>query len=115
MDVARPVDRVEQREDGSTFFYLSNAGLDVFRAGLRQARRTPRRRGPSDDDLRQAAEVYQAADHAPTEAVSVHFEIAHRTASLWIKRAREKGFLPAARALADDAVFTPDEPKREQS
>lgn len=70
--------------------------FDEARKDVQKARRTARRRGPSDAELREAVEVYRSADRAPTQAVANHFEIAHRTASLWIKRAREAGYLPAA-------------------
>ncbi len=67
--------------------------FDPYLRTIRQARRTSRRRGPSDEQLREAVEVYRSAEHAPTQAVADRFGIAHRTASLWITRARQKGFL----------------------
>jgi hypothetical protein len=66
---------------------------DPFLRAVRSVRRTGRRRGPSDDQLREAVEVYKAADHAPTQAVADRFGIAHRTASLWMTRARQTGML----------------------
>lgn len=66
---------------------------DPYRRQVQQARRTNLRHGPSDDELRQAVTVYEATAHAPTQAVADKFGIAHRTASLWIKRAREAGML----------------------
>jgi hypothetical protein len=90
--VAQPVASTA-REDGRLVMTLDPRGLDAFRSTVRRARRTTHRRGPSDEQLRAAADVYRAAEHAPTQAVADRFEIAHRTASLWIKRAREKGML----------------------
>jgi hypothetical protein len=92
LSLAQPVASTA-REDGRLVMTLDPRGLDAFRSMVRRARRTTHRRGPSDEQLREAAGVYRAADHAPTQAVADRFEIAHRTASLWIKRAREKGML----------------------
>jgi hypothetical protein len=66
---------------------------DPFLRSIQQARRTARRRGPSVEQLREAAEVYRSAGHAPTQAVADRFGIAHRTASGWITRARKQGFV----------------------
>jgi len=51
----------------------------------------------TDELLREVAEVYRAnvAGH-PTAAVADHFDKAHRTAALYVKRARGRGFLGAA-------------------
>jgi hypothetical protein len=70
-----------------------DVSTDPFRRTVERSRRTARRRGPSDDQLREAAVLYQATNHAPTQAVADRFGIKHRTASLWISRAREKGML----------------------
>jgi hypothetical protein len=66
---------------------------DPFLRAVRQSRRSMRRRGPSDKQLREAVEVYRAAGRAPTQAVAERFDIAPRTASLWMTRAREKGLM----------------------
>lgn len=51
----------------------------------------------TDELLREVAEVYRAnVEHEPTQAVAEHFDKAHRTAALYIKRAREAGHLGAA-------------------
>ena len=94
--VAQPARGGRRGEDGKLTMTLDSRGIDGFRRTVQHARRTTRRRGPSDDQLREAAEVYRSAEHAPTQAVAEHFDVAHRTASLWIKRARERGYLPAA-------------------
>jgi transposase len=67
--------------------------LDAFRGIVQSVRRTARRQGPAEPELREAAAVYQSADRAPTAAVAERFGIAHRTASLWISRARKLGYL----------------------
>ena len=67
--------------------------IDPFLRTVRQARRTSLRRGPSDEQLREAAEVYRSAGHAPTQAVADRFAVSHRTASGWITRARKNGLL----------------------
>ncbi len=51
----------------------------------------------TDELLREVAEVYRAnVKHNPTEAVAEHFDREPRTARLYVKRARDKGFLGAA-------------------
>jgi hypothetical protein len=67
-----------------------------YRRMVRGARRQARRRA-TPDLLREIAEVYQGAAHtgAPTKAVREHFGIAESTASLYVKRARTAGVLPA--------------------
>jgi hypothetical protein len=51
----------------------------------------------TDDVLREVADVYRDnISDKPTEAVAEHFGKQHRTAALYIKRARERGFLGAA-------------------
>ncbi|EGD44663.1 hypothetical protein NBCG_01083 [Nocardioidaceae bacterium Broad-1] len=51
----------------------------------------------TDELLREVAEIYRAnVEHEPTQAVADHFDKAHRTAALYIKRAREAGYLGAA-------------------
>lgn len=97
VSVGMPVAGTERDDDGGRLVInLDDRGLDVFRSGVRKGRRSAYRRGPSDEELRQAAEVYRSAERAPTETVSERFGIALRTASLWIKRARELGYLPPA-------------------
>jgi hypothetical protein len=54
--------------------------------------------------LREVAAVYRAnVSSRPTEAVAEHFDRRHRTAALYVKRARECGFLgPATRGRAGE-------------
>lgn len=70
------------------------------RAAVRlMSRRQPRRGIPiTDDDLREVAEVYRAHEVTgrPTAAVMEHHNVARATASRWIARARERGYLGAA-------------------
>lgn len=63
---------------------------------LRDARRRPRR--GTDNRLREVAEVYRASivTGTPTAEVAAHFDVAHRTATLYVKQARDRGFLGAA-------------------
>ena len=44
--------------------------------------------------LEQVADVYLKNPHAPTKAVGREMGLAPSTASLYVKRAREAGFLP---------------------
>ena len=60
------------------------------------ASRRPQRR-ISDDWLREAASIYQAATENPTQAVERQHSqapISYSTASRWVEEARRRGFLP---------------------
>jgi hypothetical protein len=92
LTVAQPV-RESRRADGRLVMTLDPSGREAFRRTMQSARRTARRRGPGEKELREAAAIYQSADRAPTQAVVAKFGIAHRTASLWIARARKLGYL----------------------
>lgn len=46
--------------------------------------------------LTEVAAVYEANPQAPTQAVAEHFSVAHRTAGLYVQRAREMDLLPPA-------------------
>ena len=68
---------------------------------VRESRKALRGKGL---DLAEVASVYRenVASH-PTKAVSVHFQVAHRTAALYVKRARDAGHLgPAIRGKAGE-------------
>jgi hypothetical protein len=90
LTVAQPVAE-GRREDGKFVMTLDQSGLDGYRRTVQSARRTAQRRGPGEPELREAAEIYQSTDHPPTVAVAERFGIKHRTASLWIARARKLG------------------------
>ena len=60
--------------------------------GVKRARRNTRRQ-LSDDKLPAVAEIYRANPKRPTAAVAEHFGLPLRTASLYVKRAREAGVL----------------------
>ncbi len=63
---------------------------------LRSVRREARRH-VTDDVLREVARVYREnVDSNPTAAVAAFTGRAHRTAALYVKQAREAGFLGAA-------------------
>lgn len=60
-----------------------------------QAARASRRVTITDALLREVAEVYTAnIKHEPTSAVAQHFGRKHRTAALYVQRARKAGHLP---------------------
>jgi len=66
----------------------------VIRA-VRAARSDARRRKVTPELLKKVAAVYQANPDAPTRAVQAAFpDIAHRTAGLYVRRARDAGLLP---------------------
>ncbi|MGH3737202.1 MAG: hypothetical protein ACRDT6_16535 [Micromonosporaceae bacterium] len=71
---------------------LSGATLRAVRRTRQAARRTV-----TDEVLRDVAEVYRrnVADN-PTEAVRAHLGVADRTARLYVRRARDAGFLGEA-------------------
>lgn len=52
--------------------------------------------------LERVALTYLGAEHAPTMAVAEEFDVAHRTAGLYVQRAREAGLLPAAKRGKSD-------------
>lgn len=65
-------------------------------AAVRDARRQTKRK-VTDELLREVAEVYrQNLGSNPTEAVRGHFGVAPRTAGLYVRRARDAGFLGEA-------------------
>jgi hypothetical protein len=65
-------------------------------ADVRAARRTSKRR-LSDEMLEEVAQVYRSnVTNKPTQAVADHFGKAHRTAGLYVSRAREAGLLGRA-------------------
>ncbi len=62
--------------------------------------RAKTRGGYTDEMLREVAEIYEANQgHHPTKAVREAFDVRPSTAQLYVKRARERGFL---------APFSPD-------
>lgn len=69
------------------------ADLALTRDVVGAARKRNTRRRISDDELAEVAEIYRANPDAPTQAVARRYTIAHRTASLYVKRAREAGLL----------------------
>jgi hypothetical protein len=67
-------------------------------ADSEEARRNLRatRRRSDTAHLENVAKVYLGADRAPTQAVADAFSVAHRTAGLYVQRAREAGLIPPA-------------------
>jgi hypothetical protein len=70
----------------------SQPDLKTVAKFVKRARRNPRRQIP-DSDLPEVARVYRANPKRPTAAVAERFGLALRTASLYVKRAREAGLL----------------------
>jgi hypothetical protein len=71
----------------------SQPDLQTVAKGVKRARRNPRRQIPYAR-LPEVAEVYRAADpKRPTAAVAERFDIALRTASKYVKEARDAGLL----------------------
>ena len=69
-------------------------------AEYRAVTRAPRRQGRvTDEKLREVADVYRRANATghPTKAVMEEWHVERATASRWVRRAREAGFLGAAR------------------
>jgi len=68
------------------------ADLGAVQTSVRRARRNTRRQ-LSDAQLAEVAEVYRANPSRPTAAVAERFGLALRTASLYVRRARDAGIL----------------------
>ena len=62
-----------------------------------QRARSDARRKVTDDMLREVAAIYRTnLDNNPTQAVADHYDKSPRSARLYVKQARDKGFLGAA-------------------
>ncbi len=86
-------------EEGNvtTYMPLNPSGF-VRRNAVHEVRsaRSARKVKMTDELLQEVAEVYRAnVKGHPTQAVAEHFDRAHRTAALYVKQAREAGFLGA--------------------
>jgi hypothetical protein len=84
----------EELEGGGIVVTDQGTEADLARAAraVSQARRNTRRKIPADK-LSTVADVYRANPGRPTAAVAERFDIALRTASLYVHRAREAGLL----------------------
>ncbi len=83
-------------EEGGVLESVMDISDDTRYGTIRQVRQVRKSR-ITDDVLREVAEVYRAnVDNNPTEAVASRFGKAHRTAALYVERARRRGFLGAA-------------------
>jgi hypothetical protein len=78
--------------------------MNGSRSGHKSRARAARKVNITDDVLREVAEVYRAnVSDRPTLAVAEHFDKGHSAAALYVKRARERGFLgPAAKGKAGE-------------
>lgn len=77
----------------------STADLPAVRKRVSQARAGARRRASTDSKLAEVAKVYRdalAQGGRPTAAVAAFLGRSHRTASDYIRRARDRGYLGAA-------------------
>jgi hypothetical protein len=72
--------------------YGTDADLARVAKSVSRARRNTRRKIP-DDKLHLVAEVYMANPGRPTAAVAEHFHLPLRTASLYVRRARDARLL----------------------
>ncbi len=85
-----------------------NSEIEIARGveAMRAARdaRAARKVKITDELLQEVAQVYRAnVNNKPTEAVAERFDKQHRTATQYIKRARERGFLgPAIKGKAGE-------------
>ncbi len=84
---------VEETDPGNYRVSFSDPDVRITAEAMRNARRRGARRKVTDPFLAEVATVHQAARRAPTRAVADHFGVQHRTASLYIARARERGLL----------------------
>jgi hypothetical protein len=89
---------VEQYPAGGVDAVMSHREPDLAAVAksVSRARRNTRRQIP-DEKLSEVADVYRANPSRPTAAVAERFGLALRTASLYVKRAREAGLLEEVR------------------
>jgi hypothetical protein len=79
-------------EDGETQWVRTS--LRDWRDVVKDVKRSRGRPRISEQELGDVADVYRAnLDEKPTQAVADHFEVAPRTARLYVQRARERGLL----------------------
>ena len=72
------------------------SAFDAELEGCRtEATRTRRRYSINRRFLQEVADIYNAAEKAPTRAVSEHFRVTRRNAARWVALARENGQIPA--------------------
>lgn len=86
----------EWRDDGTVVVEPSDRPVKFAPGGVRDS--TPKRRRVDDDLLRRVADLYRAdaIDGKPTDAVATALGVPLRTASRYVKAARDRGFLGAA-------------------
>ena len=89
-----------ERSEGGTTVRVVIGGEEQEREARRTVAAT--RRGDDIETLRQVAEVYLSHPHAPTRAVADAFGMAHRTAGVYVQRAREVGLVPPAKRRKAD-------------
>ncbi len=90
---ARAIVDIEGGVRGADGKYLFNR--DDTHDTEKNARALRRQRSVTDELLREVADVYLADTFgAPTLAVEDHFNTSNRTATRWVKLARQRGFLP---------------------
>jgi hypothetical protein len=89
---------LEQHPGGGVVAVMSHGAPDLAAVAksVSRARRNTRRQIP-DEKLAEVVEVYRANPARPTAAVAERFGLALRTASLYVKRAREAGLLEEVR------------------
>ncbi|HWL99082.1 MAG TPA: hypothetical protein VNP20_17195 [Nocardioidaceae bacterium] len=94
--IAMQVQHVDEHGVEAVDAQSSDEQIDATIRDLRAARRQPRR-SATEARHREVAEIYRTAvTHAPTAEVATHFDVAPRTAALYVKQAREAGYLGAA-------------------
>ena len=97
-EFAKPV-KLIRNSDGNLVAQERPNDSQVLRETVQQFRSVRRqaKRRVTDDVLREVAEIYRAnIDNKPTVAVAEHLDKAHRTATLYVKLAREAGYLGAS-------------------
>jgi hypothetical protein len=101
-------------EDGaSPAEMVSQAAVEQDKRKTLRGLRSQNRRKITTNVHQKVAEIYQAdATGAPTKAVAKHFDLAPSTASLYVKRARDAGLLPApSKGRSRPAEPTPVRPR----
>ncbi len=88
---------IETDPDGMVWFLPGDAAQQANDAARKAARRARKAKGSySNELLRKVASVYETnVDAFPTKAVRESFMVAQSTAALYVKKARERGFITA--------------------
>lgn len=94
---AQIAEEITRDERGNVVKAVKRPYVEEWMRGGISAVRSARRQGKrkvTDDLLREVAQIYREnVNDSPTLAIAAHFGVADRTARLYVRRARDAGFL----------------------